>query len=88
MRGQGPYEKGAPRSLTVRGHTSASQRFMDSGFHSVPWTEDLALRAARVDRSMRRPRQVAAIRNAIEQDRLPDAGVQALIRAGWTELND
>jgi len=68
-------------------HISATQRFTDAGLRVVPWTEDIALRAARVDRSLPRAKQVEAIRNAVDADNgLPEAAVDALVRAGWREL--
>lgn len=88
-RGKGPYARGRPKSLTVRGHTSAAARFTDSGFHAVDWTEDLALRAARVNRLLPRGKQLEAIRNAVDApDGLPEAAVEALVAAGWTELEE
>lgn len=54
----------------------------------LPWTEDLALRAARVDRTRSREDQLAQIRDSIDADDLPEQAVDALIDAGWIELDD
>lgn len=62
------------------------ERFTDSGFGLVPWTEDLALRLARVSRSSPRPSQLAQLHAAVDHDVLPPDAVDALVAAGWDEL--
>jgi len=54
----------------------------------VPQTEDLALRIARVDRDAPRDRQLEQIRDAIDEGRLYEPQIEALIAAGWTELEE
>ena len=77
---QGVYDR-EPESY------EGAERFYDSGFHVVPWTEDMALRVAGVT-GLSREEAVAGIRDAIDDDRLPEDAVYALIAAGWSELSD
>ena len=55
---------------------------------SIDWSEGRALSIARVDADASRAQQLGQIRDAIDADRLPDEAVDALIAAGWTELDD
>ena len=57
-------------------------------FEEVAWTEAWALRAAGVDRALSREQQVEQLRDAIDDDRLPDEPVDALIEACWSKLGD
>jgi hypothetical protein len=53
----------------------------------VPWTANMALRAARaVD--LPRAEQLARIRSTADEGRLPVAAINALILAGYIELAD
>ena len=87
MTGQGIYD-GEPSAETVDGHTSSVERFTDSGFHVVPWSAELAVRAAGVNVRAPRAEQVQQLRDAIDDDALPDEAVDALVAGGWTELAD
>lgn len=81
---QGVYANGEPQPHTAtNGHVSAVERFTDSGFRVIPWTEDLALRKLRV-KGKPKAEQEAAIREAIGAGRLPSKAVEALKAAGWT----
>lgn len=80
--GEGPYEKGEPQPVTRDGHTSNPERFTDAGFEVVPWTADRALRFVGVPADASDGEKRAAIRDAIDADRLPEAAVDALIAAG------
>lgn len=68
----------------------ASDRKSDEELISrvVPWTADLALRVAGVSPDDARDVAVAKIRDAVDNDDLPEDAVDALIAAGWTELED
>lgn len=59
-----------------------------TGFFLVPWTEQMALRRVRVDDRLPREKQVAQLRDAIDDDVIPEDAVDALIDAGWWELDD
>lgn len=54
----------------------------------VPWTEELACRSLRIERSATREERLSAFRAALARGdlRLPDGAVEALIRAGYREL--
>lgn len=54
----------------------------------IEWSEGRALSCARVDVDASRAQQLDQIRDAIDAGRLPDQAVDALIAAGWTELDD
>ena len=54
----------------------------------IPWTEARALSRARIDVDASRTAQLDHIRGAVDAGRLPDQAVEALIAAGWTELDD
>ena len=84
--GEGPYADGEPKPVTRDGHTSNPERFTDSGFEVVPWTADRALRFVGVPEGASEGEKLAAIRDAIDSDRLPEEAVDALIAAG--ELPD
>lgn len=58
----------------------------DVKLFEVPWTADLALRWAGVDRSLPRAQQVAQIRDQIDGSGLPDEAIEVLVKAGWREL--
>lgn len=66
------------------------ERFSDGDFHVVDsWTPELALRACRADDFPHHStEQLERIRDAIDDDLMPPAAVDALIAAGWTELDD
>lgn len=84
-KGEGPYAKGRPRRVRAAdGHVSNPRRFTDSGFEVVPWTEEMALRAAGVDPDAPRGDQVALLEGA----ELPPEALEALVKAGWRELRD
>lgn len=51
----------------------------------VPWTEELALKMAGNPTGTRAQR-VDAIRDAVDDDKVPAGAVDALIAAGWREL--
>lgn len=64
-----------------------AKRDLQSVLTEVPWTEELALRAARVNPDeVGRKAAVDRLRSAIDEERLPEGAVRALIRAGWREL--
>lgn len=71
-------------------HVSATERFTDDGFHEVTWTAELALKVAQAGGYPEHARAAAVdrIRDAIDDGRLPAAAVDALVAAGWTELDD
>lgn len=60
----------------------------DAQLRQVPWTEELAWRALRVDAGASRSAKLAAAQRALEDgdERLPDGAVEALIKAGYREL--
>lgn len=67
-------------------HVSATERFEDFGFEVVSWDADMAMRLVGVDRSWPRDRQVQALQDAVNDERLPDQAVERLIDYGFTEL--
>lgn len=72
----------------VYDETTPPERFTDSGFTTVPWTAELALRVVKPEPDASREQVLADIRDAIDDDRLPPGAVDALITAGWVELDD
>lgn len=60
----------------------------DAKPRAVPWTEELACKAVRVDPQATRQTKLLEFQKALEDgdERLPDGAVQALVKAGYTEL--
>jgi hypothetical protein len=59
----------------------------DAKLRQVPWTADLALRAARVDAGATRLQRVAALKEAVDRGVLGDEAIAALVRGGYSELS-
>lgn len=62
---------------------------------TVPWTAGMAIKAVRGHAGLTGPEfaelgrtgQVQAVRDAVDDDWLPEPAVDALVQAGWTELD-
>ena len=75
-------------SLPFEGNQRGAPAQNDPIFHVVPWTEGLALRAARIDRDLPHSMQARRLRQAIDGGVLPREAVRALVSAGFHELDD
>ena len=67
-------------------HVSARQRFRDLGFTKRAWTPELALRKAGVADEKDRAARLRGLQEAVQDGRLPDPAIEALIWAGYKEL--